>query len=401
MYYDPELLELAERHYPQYLPLFKSLKGVYMADMARVLIIYHYGGIYLDLDFYCHRPFSCLEAFLPPLTSATSSAAEDILIVSLEPKIHANIFRDKDRVVIQDFYMATARHPFFKWLLDDRLARFLQDPEHPAKGPFSYSIEKDIDAYWMHVAAKTTAATTAKHSRQLGSQDRIVLVNSTNTSMLRRGVGVKDLGREREAGRSSSNSISNSSSGSSSRSLGSSRGLIAEPSSSRSSSSSPGSNAELRPSSPGSIVELPADVLHPLVDETNSRLYSKCAAGWIPTTVATIGSSDRLSSNSSSSPTMVGKQQAGILDSIWPSTAKQPLVSVPAFALESCELVKRRELFRPSERTVAVHMWTHTYLGWSFLRGLYNDRVYAKVESRLPPTLSCPSVKAIAQGTRY
>lgn len=54
-----------------------------------------------------------------PLTSAVVEE-KDILIVSLEPTIHANIFRDKDRVVIQDFYMSTVRHPFFKWFLDDR-----------------------------------------------------------------------------------------------------------------------------------------------------------------------------------------------------------------------------------------------------------------------------------------
>ena len=44
----------------------------------------------------------------------------NLLVVSLEPRIHANVFRDKDRVVIQDFFMATPKHPFFKWFLDDR-----------------------------------------------------------------------------------------------------------------------------------------------------------------------------------------------------------------------------------------------------------------------------------------
>ena len=55
MYYDKDLLEFVETYYPEYLALYKSLKGVYMADMARVLVIYHYGGTYMDLDFYCHR----------------------------------------------------------------------------------------------------------------------------------------------------------------------------------------------------------------------------------------------------------------------------------------------------------------------------------------------------------
>ena len=55
MYYDADLLDFVKSFYPEYLRLFESLKGVYMADMARVLVIYHYGGIYMDLDFYCYR----------------------------------------------------------------------------------------------------------------------------------------------------------------------------------------------------------------------------------------------------------------------------------------------------------------------------------------------------------
>ena len=154
LYYDSDLLDFVRRSYPEYLALFLSLKGVYMADMARVLMIYHYGGIYMDLDFYCHRslesaiycfisschmyvvtpltcwinicffrPFTCIVDRLLPQTEALRDE-KDVLIVSLEPTIHANIFRNKDRVVIQDFYMSTARHPFFKWFLDDRCISF-------------------------------------------------------------------------------------------------------------------------------------------------------------------------------------------------------------------------------------------------------------------------------------
>ena len=85
-----------------------------MADMARVLVMYHYGGIYMDLDFYCHRPFTCLIESLLPIElmgeekggesassssrssgSSSSSVSKDVLVVSLEPAVHANIFRDK------------------------------------------------------------------------------------------------------------------------------------------------------------------------------------------------------------------------------------------------------------------------------------------------------------------
>ena len=57
LYTDADLYKFVEDNYPEYWEFFNSLHGVYMADMARVLIVYHYGGIYMDLDFYCHRPF--------------------------------------------------------------------------------------------------------------------------------------------------------------------------------------------------------------------------------------------------------------------------------------------------------------------------------------------------------
>ena len=145
MYDDDQLLAFTEKHYPEYLALFRSLHGVYMADMARILVAYHFGGIYMDLDFYCHRPFSCLDALVTKL--ARLSGQQHVLAVSLEPAVHAAIFRSKDRVVIQDFYMATPKHPFLRWFLDNRKQAFDKDPSRPAKGPFSYSIEADIDAY--------------------------------------------------------------------------------------------------------------------------------------------------------------------------------------------------------------------------------------------------------------
>lgn len=84
--------------------------GVFMADMARFLIIYHYGGIYMDLDFYCHKPFSCLidslsSKYIPANTLASTNTNQSLFVVSLEPRVHGLLFRSKPRVVIQDFFL--------------------------------------------------------------------------------------------------------------------------------------------------------------------------------------------------------------------------------------------------------------------------------------------------------
>jgi mannosyltransferase OCH1-like enzyme len=108
-YYDDDLEKFVETEYPEYYFLFKSLYGVYMADMARVLLSYHYGGVYMDLDFYCYRPLHCLESLI--ITNTRGSGAfnsrkqtKDILIVSREPFVHAALFRKQERVVIQVYY---------------------------------------------------------------------------------------------------------------------------------------------------------------------------------------------------------------------------------------------------------------------------------------------------------
>ena len=143
-YDDEDLRKFVKTTYPEYWSVYKSLTGVWMADMARLLIIYHYGGIYMDLDFYCARPFSCIEKFSNVENLLSKKGTDsDLMIVSLEPSMHSVVLYNKTRVVIQDFFMTTPKHPFFKWLLDDRNSH----ETALGKKPFSYSVDKDIDRF--------------------------------------------------------------------------------------------------------------------------------------------------------------------------------------------------------------------------------------------------------------
>jgi len=327
MYDDDELLEFTTKHYPEYLPLFKSLHGVYMADMARILVTYHYGGIYMDLDFYCHRPFHCLDGQLTSLAAKVAPGQTDLLAVSLEPTVHATIFRKKDRVVIQDFYMATPKHPFFKWFLDVRKEAFEKDPEHPAKGPFSYSIEKEIDQY---KAAKAT-------ERQLRRERLTAAQEATN---FKTGpVKFRNARRGDEGDGASNSTVGGRSRAGPGGRGGRSRGR-------KSNNSLPEDAGDVVDTSEGAIIELREDVLHALVDSSNSRLGKTC----------------------SQSPP-------------------------PAIAKESCRFVNKGQFFRPTDSTIAVHMWTHVYLGWNLLRGAYNAQLYNSVEKTLPPTMACGAAK--------
>ena len=51
---DNDNRELIKKHYPKFLRIYDSYgQGIYRADIARYIIIYHYGGLYVDLDFEC------------------------------------------------------------------------------------------------------------------------------------------------------------------------------------------------------------------------------------------------------------------------------------------------------------------------------------------------------------
>lgn len=319
LYLDVDLERFVHQYYPEYLSLFRSLKGVYMADMARIIVVYHFGGIYMDLDFYCHRPFHCLIHQINTKYLSNHPQIDNMLVVSLEPVVHAELFRHKERVVIQDFFLTTPKHPFLKWLLDDRQQQYderVQSNSTLLKGPFSYSIEKDIDRYYNYLS---TVSTNNKNQLQI-NRKRMVL-DSHDHSILNMINSHRSKVKKRHT----------------------------------SGTTAAASFFPTKPPVPvGYIFELPESVLHSLVDQTNSRLSSAC-------------------------------------NDIQRTNKEVSSVVTPQPANSSCSRVRRGDYFRPRSDTIAVHMWSHVYLGWNYVRTAYNNRVYRSVEEKLPPTFSCQS----------
>lgn len=53
---DAEARRLMEQHYKSFLELYDSYPSpIFRADMIRYFILYHFGGLYVDWDFYCFR----------------------------------------------------------------------------------------------------------------------------------------------------------------------------------------------------------------------------------------------------------------------------------------------------------------------------------------------------------
>ena len=184
--------------------------------------------------------------------------------------------------------MATAKHPFLKWFLEDRLRKYeaqVMDGIKTSKGPFSYSIEKDIDSYNQHKISQELIPRSYEDAR-----DKI---NQT--------IAVDNLFEKYE-----------------------------------------------KKYRTDDIFELTEDIIHPLVDSSNSRLWSSCL---------------------------------------------KPFSNDIPFIHKACKYVENKMFFRPSVNTVAVHMWSHVYLGWTYFRSIYNSFVYKNVESTLQQTFQCPSFR--------
>ncbi|CEM06608.1 unnamed protein product [Vitrella brassicaformis CCMP3155] len=59
-YTDFSLLQLVMRHFPEWRRPWSDLPGIIRADLGRLLILWLYGGIYLDVDYECLQPFEAL-----------------------------------------------------------------------------------------------------------------------------------------------------------------------------------------------------------------------------------------------------------------------------------------------------------------------------------------------------
>ena len=92
---DSSAEELILKKYPWFYSTWKSYPyPIQRADSLRYLILYHYGGIFLDLDLHCRRSLGPLRRF-----EFISPAAYPVGISN-------------------GFLMASARHPFIKVLVD-------------------------------------------------------------------------------------------------------------------------------------------------------------------------------------------------------------------------------------------------------------------------------------------
>ena len=110
-----DCVDLISKHYPQYLDIYEGLLlPVQKADLFRYIAVYHYGGIYTDMDTSAVKPLSDLIS------------VEDTCIIG----------RDDDKKIkgrkkieyLQWFFAARKKHPIFKEILNVIAERYQEKP---------------------------------------------------------------------------------------------------------------------------------------------------------------------------------------------------------------------------------------------------------------------------------
>lgn len=125
---DADLRDFVARHYPDFLAVYDGYRQpISRADAARYLLLRHFGGLYVDLDVECFRPFDEL-------------LGDARLVIGLEPAGHLAdgkvTARKLDKLICPTVIASEAGHPFWDHVVRHlRAAAQARDPLD-ATGPF-------------------------------------------------------------------------------------------------------------------------------------------------------------------------------------------------------------------------------------------------------------------------
>ena len=125
---DADNRKFIERHYPWFLRIFDTYpENIMRADAIRYFLLYHYGGVYVDLDYECVKP-------LDPLLTGKQ------VVLGTEPDAHMNghlpTIRPFDKMLCNALMASQAGHPFWEHIHKNLIAyRRAPDPLD-ATGPF-------------------------------------------------------------------------------------------------------------------------------------------------------------------------------------------------------------------------------------------------------------------------
>lgn len=109
---DKSILDFINQYYPNYYNIYSLARtGVQRGDISRILLVKHFGGIYIDLDVLVMRDF----ADLIDMTS-------DKFYISYEPKGQTTLLYNDDKYICNAFFASNKDNKFV-----DKLLRGISD----------------------------------------------------------------------------------------------------------------------------------------------------------------------------------------------------------------------------------------------------------------------------------
>jgi len=106
---DDMILKLISEEYPNLYNIYKLARtGVQKGDMARIILVYHYGGIYIDLDVLVLRDFKEII-----------DMNSDKLYISYEPSGQTTALYNSDKYICNAFFAANKNNNMLKILLNN------------------------------------------------------------------------------------------------------------------------------------------------------------------------------------------------------------------------------------------------------------------------------------------
>ena len=99
---DKDIIEFINSNYPNYYNIYSFAKtGVQRGDISRILLVNHYGGIYIDLDVLIMKDFADLIDF-----------NEDKFYISYEPSGQTNALYNDDKYLCNAFFASNKNNKF-------------------------------------------------------------------------------------------------------------------------------------------------------------------------------------------------------------------------------------------------------------------------------------------------
>jgi len=106
---NPDIDNFLKREYPDIFAIYEKTQfGVQKSDIARIVLLYHYGGIYIDLDIMC----------LKSLDDVIDTHSDNVYLC-MEPNEQTKTVFDKENVLCNAFFATPAKHDIFKQAIEE------------------------------------------------------------------------------------------------------------------------------------------------------------------------------------------------------------------------------------------------------------------------------------------